>query len=154
MDYTDLLMEADACSLITKEKPLRGNDGRIKGNRIAIRSDLTLIQKKCVIAEELGHYHTTVSDIIDQDSVSNRKQEYQARLWAYNKVIGLSGIVSAFKVGCRTLYEIADYLDVDESVLNDALSCYRQKYGICTQIDNYVIYFEPSIGVFELIQNT
>ena len=28
---------------------------------------------------------------------------------------------------------------------------YKNKYGICTTIDNYVIYFEPSLGVFELL---
>lgn len=45
MDYTDLLIEADSCSLITKEKPLRANDGRIKGNRIAIKKDLPITRK-------------------------------------------------------------------------------------------------------------
>lgn len=39
--YDDLLIEADCNNLVTKEKPLRANKGRIKGNRIAIRKDLT-----------------------------------------------------------------------------------------------------------------
>lgn len=150
MKYTDLLIEADNLSLITKDKPLRAHDGRIKRNRIAIREDMPETQKKCVLAEELGHYHTTVGDIIDQSSVANRKQEYRARLWAYNKLIGLSGIVSAYKAGCRNAHEVADHLDITEDFLQEALTCYRQKYGVCAKHDKYVIYFEPTIGVFEL----
>lgn len=45
MEYTDLLIEADNLSLITKDKPLRAYDGRIKKNRIAIRKDMP-VQKR------------------------------------------------------------------------------------------------------------
>lgn len=151
MNYTDLLIEADNLSLITKDKPLRAHDGRIKNNRIAIRRDMPEIKKKCVLAEELGHYHTTCGDILDQNNTANRKQEHRARLWAHNHLIGLDGIISACKSGCRSAYEMATHLDVTEDFLQEALCYYRQKYGICTRHNNYVIYFEPSIGVFELI---
>lgn len=150
MEYTDLLIEADSLSLITKDKPLRAHDGRIKEKRIAIRKGLPEIQKKCVLAEELGHYHTTVGDILDKSSVSNRKQELHAREWAYNRLIGLTGIIIAYKHGCRSKHEMADYLDVTEEFLTEALQYYKQKYGVCTNIDNYVIYFEPSLGILEL----
>ena len=42
------------------------------------------------LAEELGHHYTTVGDILDQTNVSNRKQERLARVWAYNRRIGLT----------------------------------------------------------------
>ena len=79
MDYTDLLIEADANHLITKEKPLRANKGRIKGNRIAIQKELSETEKKCVLAEELGHHYTSSGNILDQSNVENRKQELLAR---------------------------------------------------------------------------
>lgn len=151
MDYTELLIEADSYSLITKDKPLRANDGRIKGNRIAIRNDIPYIQKKCVLAEELGHYHTTVGDILDLNNTENMKQELRARIWAYNKLVGLTGIVNSYKHGCYSLHDTAEYLDVTEEFLSEAVQYYRNKFGIYTTVDNYVIYFEPSIGVFELI---
>ena len=150
MEYTDLLIEADNLSLITKDKPLRAHDGRIKNNRIAIRKDMPEIKKKCVLAEELGHYHTTAGDILDQKKVCNRKQEHRARLWAYDRLIGLPGIISAYKAGCKNTYEMAEYLEVTEEFLSEALLCYRQKYGSFVRIEGYVIYFEPRIGVFEL----
>lgn len=149
--YTDLLIEADKQHLITKEKPLRANCGRIKGNRIAIKHDLDETEKKCTLAEELGHYHTTVGDTIDQSSDSNRKQELRARLWSYNKLIGLHGIISCYKTGCQTAYDMAEHLGVTEEFLHEALQCYRSKYGIYTRFDNYVVYFEPTLSVLELI---
>lgn len=150
MDYTDLLIEADANHLITKEKPLRANKGRIKGNRIAIQKELSETEKKCVLAEELGHHYTTSGDILDQSIVENRKQELLARTWAYNKLIGLFGIVDAYKAGCRNRSEMAEHLDVTEEFLDEALERYRSKYGLYTMVDNYIIYFEPSLGVLEV----
>lgn len=38
---------------------------------------------------------------------------------------------------------MADFLDSTEEYLKKAIQCYRSKYGACTAIDNYVIYFEP-----------
>lgn len=149
--YDDLLIEADNNNLITKEKPLRANKGRIKGNRIAIKKDLTETEKKCVLAEELGHHYTAVGDIIDQSSVENQKQEMRGRILAYNKLVGLRGIVDAYLHHCQNLSDTAEYLEVTEEFLNDSLSYYTNKYGVCTQVDNYVIFFQPNIGVMELI---
>lgn len=153
MNYEDLLIEADTNNLITKEKPLLANAVRIKGNRIAIKKNLpTQKEKACVLAEELGHFYTSSGKILDMSDTSNRKQEARARLWAYNRQVGLQGIINCYKANCRTLHDMADYLNVTEEFLNDAIECYRSKYGICVQVDNYVIGFEPSLYVMELFE--
>ncbi len=149
MDYTDLLIEADSLNLVTKEKPLKAHCGRIKGNKIAIRKDLTETEKKCVLAEELGHYHTTVGNILDQSDAGNRKQEYRARVWAYNHTIGLHGIIQSCKTGHTSASEAAEYLEVTEQFFIETIQCYKNKYGLYTTIDNYMIFFEP-LGVLEL----
>lgn len=149
--YEDLLIEADENNLITKEKPLRGNKGRILGNRIAIKSNLTEREKKCIMAEELGHYYTGTGDILDQSSVSNRKQELHGRMHAYNRLIGLMGIVDTYKAGYHSIHDMAEHLEVTETFLVDALKQYRDKYGTSVNLDNYVIFFEPYIGVLELV---
>lgn len=151
MTYEELLIIADENNLITKEKPLPISDGRIKGNRIAIRRNMPTVQKACVLAEELGHSRTGYGDILEQNSVSDVKQEQHARLWAYDKMVGLQGIVAAYKHGCTSLHDTAEFLEVTEKFLNDSLTAYRQKYGCYTIVDNYVIYFEPALGVLEMI---
>ena len=119
--YETLLDEARKKKLKVKEYPLQGNDGRIYNNRIAIRSDI------------------------------NRKQEYRARLWSYNHMVGLRGIIRAYDNGCSDIHEMAAYLDVTEEYLEAAISCYKSKYGICKIVDNYVIYFIPHFKVGKII---
>ena len=118
---------------------------------IAIREDMTIPEKTCALAEELGHHETSVGNILDMTSAVNRKQERQARLWAYNKQIGLIGLVRAFEHGCQNRFEIAEYLEVTEEFLEECIECYRNKYGICKQVDNYVVYFIPQLAIMKLV---
>ncbi|WP_302163752.1 ImmA/IrrE family metallo-endopeptidase [[Ruminococcus] torques] len=150
MTYEKLLHEADSNGIIVKEKNIPGYGGRIYGNRIAIHDGLeTTTEKACVLAEELGHYHTTVGDITDLSDSQNRKQERQARLWGYNKLIGLTGIIQAFRAGCHSRHETAEYLGVTEQFLQECIDCYTEKYGEYAKIDNYIIFFIPNLAVME-----
>ena len=129
MNYEQLLTAADQEGLLVKEQPLTGHDGLIRGRRIAIRKDIeTQAEKSCVLAEEIGHYRTSSGNILDQNKVESRKQEYRARLYG---------------AGCRNLYEMAEYLDATEEYLKEAMQCYHAKHGVYAVVDNYVIYFEP-----------
>lgn len=150
--YEILLSEASENGLVVKEKPLKYNNGRIKGSRVAIRQDLsTSVEKACVLAEELGHHYTSYGNILDQSDASNRKQELRARAWAYNKQIGLLGLIRAYEHGCRNRFEIAEYLEVTEEVLEECLVYYRNKYGVCTNVDNYMVYFIPNLVIMKRI---
>ena len=123
----------------------------IDGN-VAINTSVSnSIEKSCVLAEELGHHHTSVGDIINMTDSGNRKQERQARLWGYNKLIGLTGIIRAFRAGCQSRHEIAEKLDVTEEYLQECIDCYRDKYGVYTIVDNYIIYFIPNLAVMEKV---
>lgn len=151
MNYEQLLTAADQEGLLVKEQPLTEHDGLIRGRRVAIRQKITTQKEKsCVLAEELGHYYTSSGNILDPTKIENRKQEYRARLYGYNLKIGLTGLIRAYEAGCRNLYEMAEYLDATEEYLMEAIDCYKSKYGLCTSIDNYIIYFEP-LAVIKLI---
>lgn len=151
MKYNTLLEEANAEGLSIKERPFKTYDGRIKGKNIYLRKDMNTTEKTCVLAEELGHYYTTVGNILDMSVVSNRKQERQARLWAYNKQIGLTGLIRAYEAGCTNRYETAEYLEVTEEFLEECIQCYRDKYGEYKIVDNYTIYFIPHLAVFKRV---
>lgn len=123
--YEDLLNEAYKEGITVKEKPLKYSDGRIKGNKIAIRKSIeTDKEKACILAEELGHYYTTVGDILDQNDSNNRRQELIARKWAYEKILPIENILFAVQDGHTEIWDMAEYLDVDEKFLRDALKCY------------------------------
>lgn len=151
MNYEALLDEAHQEGLIVKEKPLKYSNGRIKGKRIAIRKDIeTNAEKTCVLAEELGHHYTSYGNILDQSKAANRKQEYRARLYGYNLQIGLLGIIRAYEHGCKNLHEMAEFLEVTEEYLREAIKCYRSKYGEYMVVDNYVVYFIPCLAVLRM----
>ena len=125
MNYEALLDEAYENGLIVKEKPLKYKDGRIKGNKIAIRESIeTTKAKACILAEELGHYYTTVGDILDQTVTENRRQEHVARKWAYEKILPIENILFALQDGYTEIWDMAEYLEVDEEFLRDALKYY------------------------------
>ena len=148
-EYEKLQMEACRDGIDVIDYPFRNE--RIKGlycdGTVAIRSDMNDTEKNCILAEELGHHYTSSGDITDQSSISNRKQEGRARLWAYNKSIGLLGLIRAYEHGCTSRFEIADFLDVTEPFLEDCIQKYKSKYGICTTLDNYTVYFEPVLMI-------
>ena len=117
---------------------------------IAISDKLRSAERSAILAEELGHHLTAVGNILDQSIANNRKQELRGRIWAYNRLIGMEGILRAYKAGCRNRYETAEFLDVPESTLQEAVDYYHARYGLFFKLDNYVIYFEP-LGVMEII---
>lgn len=122
MTYEELLDEALVDGLCVKEKPLIAYDGLISGDRIAIRKDMTTAKKACVLAEELGHYHTTVGDILDQSNLENQRQEFRARIWAYEKILSIDKILEAAAQGYTALHDMAEFLDVDEEFLKEYLA--------------------------------
>lgn len=153
--YETLLENAsDAGVIVDETSHFCGT--KIKGlyldKHIAISKDIsTDTEKACILAEELGHHYTATGNILDQSTVENRKQEMRGRIVAYNKLVGLRGIVDAYLHHCQSISESAEYLEVTEEFLIDSLNYYRNKYGVYTKLDNYVIVFEPNIAVLELI---
>lgn len=154
MEYEHLLEEAYQNDVYVIENAYfkSKSEGLINGSVIGINRNVRSSKKRaCVLAEELGHYHTTSGDIIVPFSDENQKQELHARAWAYDRMIGLCGIVRCYQSCCRNRYEMADLLDVTEDFLQEALEYYSDKYGNHAVIDNYVIYFQPTLTVLELI---
>lgn len=149
--YDKLIDEADSLGLIVKEKDLLANQGRIKNNRIAIKKDLTRIEKACVLAEEIGHSLMNIGCILDQNNDNNRKQERKARLWAYNRMITIDKLILARNAGCRNSFEISEFLDVSEEFFLEAMDSYKAIYGTCVQTNNYLITFEP-FNIYDFIE--
>lgn len=153
MAYELLLREAEQQGIEVCELPLRG---KLKGlyykNAICINRRLSqTTEKNCILAEELGHHHTSVGNILDQSDVRNRKQEQRARSWAYERLVPLNTIVQAHRLGVRNRFELAEYLNVTEDFLEAALNRFQEKYGLCVPVGKYTVCFEP-LGVIEFFE--
>ena len=150
MEYEKLMIKYQKDVKI-KEKSLKyGFKGLYKNNKIIIDSNIeTNKEKTCILAEELGHHFTSYGDIINQNDIRNVKQELRARAWAYERLVGIVDLINAHKAGVRGRYELAEFLEIPEWFLLDAIEYYKSKFGTCYKIDNYLIYFSPNFGIME-----
>ena len=150
MEYEKLMIKYQKDVKI-KEKSLKhGFKGLYKNNKIIIDSNIeTNKEKTCILAEELGHHFTSYGDIINQNDIRNVKQELRARAWAYERLVGIVDLINAHKAGVRGRYELAEFLEIPEWFLLDAIEYYKSKYGTCYKIDNYLVYFSPNFGIME-----
>ena len=129
--YESLLSEAYEEQVEVFDFPLRDRTkGLCHNNVIAINSNIpTTAEKTCILAEELGHYYTSVGNILDQAPLPHKKQEVLARRWAYRRLIPLGKLVDAYMSGFRTCHELAEYFNVTEPFLISVLQYYITRYG-------------------------
>ena len=145
LTYDNLLLEADRQGIYTYEKLMPQKlKGLYKDKVICINKRiLTSIEKACILSEELGHYHTSSGNILNQKDIRNCKQEYRARSWGYEYLIPLSKIIEAGQAGIEGRHCIAEWLEVTEEFLQLTIEYYQRKYGLYISYQNYLLYFEP-----------
>lgn len=154
--YENLLTEAEKTGVDVIELDLgtRKKCGKYLSNKkeniAVINAKLEDVEKYEVLAEELGHHHTSFGNIVNQSNISNIKQEKLARKWGYEKLVGIVSLINAFENGIRTKHAIAEHLNITEQFLNEAIQHYKEKYGVYYEIDNYLLYFEPYLTVFKM----
>lgn len=149
--YDELILEAEKRDVEVIEMKFRSNaKGLYSDGVIAINKNISNKDKLCTIAEELGHYHRTYGNILDQSDVVNRKEERKARIWAYRRLVGITDIIDAYNYGVKNRYELSEYLNVTELFIEEAITYYYESYGLYVELDNYMVYFNP-LGVMECL---
>lgn len=144
MTYGELTEFASNQDIIIKELPLTSSDGRIKGNKIAIRHDIeTNEAKACTLAEELGHYFTSIGDILDTTNQNAAKQELKARRYAHDLILYYDLLYKSKLDGCSNVAEVAEYLGITEEFLKEALENLENRYGSNYHVGQYRISFNP-----------
>ncbi|MCY8186553.1 ImmA/IrrE family metallo-endopeptidase [Bacillus spizizenii] len=151
MSYENLLIESEDTVIVFEKKLSRRIKGLYSDGIVWINKKLSNTEKREVLAEELGHHFTTAGQILDQSTVQNRKQELRARNWAYKKLVPLNKIIQAHKVGIKNRYELAEFLNVTEKFLDEALKRYIEEYGYFKEVNGLTICFQP-LGVIEMFE--
>ncbi|MBO0473287.1 ImmA/IrrE family metallo-endopeptidase [Enterococcus ureasiticus] len=134
MDDYELLLDEVQTELPVIEGSLfekTGRQGLYRSGRIYIEKTLPPTKKREVLAEEYGHFKTSVGNILDQKKQVNRKQELQARNVSYENIISLEKLIECSEANLSNHYECAEFLNVSVEILKNALVYYQQKYG-CT----------------------
>ncbi len=94
-------------------------------------SILNTKKEKEVLAEELGHHFTGVSPTLPfstdyYNKLVRSKNEYKAKKWLVKEIIPLD-ILKRFLKQNMSKYDIADELNVDASLIEDAFYIYEDK---------------------------
>lgn len=145
MTYDNLLKELDdhGITYIETNLPVHKLKGLYCDNTIFIQQGLSHADKRCILAEELGHYYTSSGDILDYSDVVAAKQERVARKWAAKQLISPEDIIQASKEGIRNRYELAEFLGVTEEFLQESIDFCKDTYGLSYRYKEYTILFEP-----------
>ncbi len=151
MLYQMLLNEADRQNVAVYENSMGSKIKGLYGDNIIWlnRGLASKTEKTCVLAEEMGHYYTTYGNILNQKKIVNVKQEKRARNWAYEKLMPLEMFTKAFEASVSNRYELAEFLGITEAFLEKGIGHYKEKFGLYTEWDDYLIYFDP-LGVIKL----
>ncbi|MCR4436201.1 MAG: ImmA/IrrE family metallo-endopeptidase [Clostridiales bacterium] len=111
----------------------------------------TQAEQACVLAEEIGHYHTSCGNLLTDPHIDKTiisKQEHIAKKWAVQRLVSLKNIIKAYEAGARNFYEMAQYLDVTEEFLREAFKKHNAMYGKYKKRGKYIIYFDPP-GIYK-----
>lgn len=131
--YDDLLIkfgeEVDIYEHNLKENPIvRKKNGKgfyyrkgLGKGTIFIDKNLTQIEKKCTLAEEIGHDYTSCGNILNLKFPNNAKQERKAREWACTYLIDLNDFIKACNM-YDNVYQIAKELEVTPEVVTEFMA--------------------------------
>lgn len=103
------------------------------------------------LAEELGHYLTTVGDITAQNTNEKRKQEQKARDVGVMMAVTPQDFIDCYKERFKNIWECADFLDITRKTLEDAIATYSKMYEFGLEYKNYKIFFRPN-GTISVIE--
>ena len=103
--------------------------GLIVDNNIYINKLSTAQQQYAAIAEELGHYETSVNEnITDYKHTFNLKQENKARFWSYKKIVPICQLKDNILTNDSiTVYDLADHFDATVNLMEQIIEVYKIK---------------------------
>lgn len=120
MTYDELLIkhedDVDVFEHDLQENPIAkkaNGKGFYYNGTILIQEGLTDIDKKCVLAEELGHHYTSSGNILNMKYPNTQKQELHARVWGAIRLINFEDFLRALYTYEFNLFMVADELGVN-----------------------------------------
>lgn len=101
--------------------------GMILGNHIYVNKRKPLSAQLSTVAEEVGHYKTSLNkDITNYHKYG--KEESMARRWSYGQLIPVDDIARyQDSEDAVLLYEIAEDLELPEDIVESAIYMYKVK---------------------------
>ncbi|MEL7625214.1 MAG: ImmA/IrrE family metallo-endopeptidase [Clostridiales bacterium] len=84
-------------------------------------------EEACLLWHELGHYFTGSLHQLSAPYELRSRCEYRASAWAAKALCPLEKLKKALASGCRSTWELSEYIGLPEELLKNALEYYRRK---------------------------
>ena len=83
-----------------------------------------------VCCHELGHVATGALHKVDSPYELVERSEYRAARWVAENYLTEDAFRNAFAAGCTELWQLAEYFDLPEDRIQDALTYWKERKGI------------------------
>ena len=90
----------------------------------------TLRELKGICMHEMGHVATGALHKVSSPFETVERSEYRANRWAAQQFLSVQAFYEAFDAGCRDLWELAEYFDLPEQDIKNALTYWTERRGI------------------------
>ncbi|EAC8350584.1 hypothetical protein [Listeria monocytogenes] len=105
--------------------------------------------KKVILLEEYLHSKHTAGNILDEKDICNKKQENFVRRKNYELLFSADCIIRAYNLGFIYYHDVAEYFDLPEEFIREAIEHYKKTHGVIWKVGNYVIYLGDYIEVLK-----
>lgn len=113
------------------------------GTDMAIFLDFSLIrstrQLKGVCLHEQGHAATGALHKVSSPYETVERSEYRANRWCAQHYLTAEDFQKAISLGCRELWELAEYFDLPEEDVKKALIYWSERQGVRFQQDSLTL---------------
>lgn len=120
-----------------------GLSGLCVGSEIYINNNLnqTIAEKYVTVSEEIAHFEKGIGNIIKQETITERQQEFQARKIGRLRIVTIDALILCYEKGIQTPWDIAEELEVTTACVIDAFEYIRMTKGVSFYHKNYLVHF-------------
>lgn len=126
-----------------------GRYGLYSKGHILIEQRMNDKSKKVVIMEEYLHSKHTIGNILDESDIRNKKQENFVRRKNYELLFSWKSIVTAFNMGFTYYHDVAEYFDLPEDFIREAVEHYKSTHELLWDVGEYVIFLGNYMEVYK-----
>lgn len=83
-------------------------------------------QEKSILMHEISHNETGTFYGLQLPLESRERLEYRARKWAWLRLIPAEELKRAIAAGCTEIWDLAEYFDLPEEQVAEAVAYYRE----------------------------
>lgn len=130
MKINNLIKYADANDIEVDYFPLSSDTTALSiPGAIALNKSVLDTNPKTVVAlaHELGHQATNSFYRLKSKYEMRTRAEERATRWAVDELISADELKQAFKEGCTEVWQLAEYFEVTEDFIRDAVRIHKLK---------------------------